>query len=80
VTKYSELSQPPQPTANERRERANGEPKCTALLPNWKHGIACSRSIDKDGDLYGNGVPIVPNVHAVMVWATSIWSAMRHKQ
>jgi len=22
-----------------------------------------------DGDLYGNGAPMVPNVHAVMAWA-----------
>jgi hypothetical protein len=28
-----------------------------------------SRSTEKALDLYGNGVPIVPDVHAVMAWA-----------
>jgi hypothetical protein len=45
------------------------EPKRAAFLPSWKHGITCSRSTEKALDLYGNGVPIVPDVHAVMAWA-----------
>ena len=46
----------------------NEEPKCIASLPARKRGIACSRLVEKH-DLYGNGVAIVPKVHAVMAWA-----------
>ena len=62
-------SQLPRATTDEWWEQAKREPKCIASLSRWKRGIAWSRSIGKNDALYGNGVIIVPNVHAVMAWA-----------
>ena len=47
----------------------NEEPKRTESLPSRKCGIACTRSLAEREDLDGNGVTIVPNVHAVMACA-----------
>ena len=41
---------------------------CTfASLETWDCLAQVSRY---NGNLYGNGVPVVPNVHVVMAWAT----------
>ena len=41
---------------------------CTfASLETWD----CLEQVSRyNGNLYGNGVPVVPNVHVVMAWAT----------
>ena len=56
-------------TTDEWWERAKREPKCIAPLSSWKRGIPYSRILEDNKVLYGNGVTIVPNVHAVMAWA-----------
>ena len=63
------VSLPSQPQMNggkERTENLNASHFCLA----GNMGLPVAGLPTKDGDLYGNGVPIVPNVHAVMAWAT----------
>jgi hypothetical protein len=50
-------------------ERARRAPTRIASLPHRKRGIALAGLSDQARVLYGNGVAIVPKVHAVMAWA-----------
>lgn len=66
--RMAHASQLPWPPADEWRHGTNEEPKRIASLLARKRGIACSRLVERH-NLYGNGVAVVPNVHAVMAWA-----------
>jgi len=48
-----------------RTENLNASNFCLAR----NMGLPVAGLPTKDGDLYGNGAPMVPNVHAVMAWA-----------
>ena len=73
LNRMAHTSQLSRPTTDEWWHGTNEEPQRIVSLLARKRGTACSRSVRshsvRSHYLYGSGVAIVPNAHAVMAWA-----------